>query len=38
MAKSAVEEGNAKTFEQAFASAASSNPELYVQYRNEKGA
>ena len=38
MAKSAVEEGNAKSFEQAFASAASSNPELYVQYRNEKGA
>ena len=38
MAKSAVEEGNAKTFEQAFANAASSNPELYVQYRNEKGA
>ena len=38
MAKSAVEEGNAKSFEQAFASVASSNPELYVQYRNEKGA
>ena len=38
MAKSAVEEGNAKSFEQAFANAASSNPELYVQYRNEKGA
>ena len=38
LAKSAVEEGNAKSFEQAFASAASSNPELYVQYRNEKGA
>jgi hypothetical protein len=38
MAKSAVEEGNAKSFEQAFAVAASSNPELYVQYRNEKGA
>ena len=38
MAKSAVEEGNAKSFEQAFADAASSNPELYVQYRNEKGA
>ena len=38
LAKSAVEEGNAKTFEQAFANAASSNPELYVQYRNEKGA
>lgn len=38
MAKSAVEEGNAKTFEQALANVASSNPELYVQYRNEKGA
>ena len=38
MAKSAVEEGNAKSFEQAFADVASSNPELYVQYRNEKGA
>jgi hypothetical protein len=38
MAKSVVEEGNAKSFEQAFASVASSNPELYVQYRNEKGA
>jgi myosin heavy subunit len=38
LAKSAVEEGNAKSFEQAFANAASSNPELYVQYRNEKGA
>jgi hypothetical protein len=38
MAKSAVEGGNAKSFEQAFADVASSNPELYVQYRNEKGA
>jgi len=38
MAKSAVEDGSAKTFEQAFASVASQNPELYVQYRNEKGA
>ena len=38
LAKSAVEEGSAKSFEQAFANAASSNPELYVQYRNEKGA
>jgi chromosome segregation ATPase len=38
MAKSAVEEGSAKSFEQAFANVASSNPELYVQYRNEKGA
>lgn len=38
LAKSAVEEGNAKSFEQAFADVATSNPELYVQYRNEKGA
>jgi chromosome segregation ATPase len=38
MAKAAVEDGSAKSFEQAFASVASSNPELYVQYRNEKGA
>jgi len=38
IAKSADEEGSAKSFEQAFANAASSNPELYVQYRNEKGA
>lgn len=38
LAKSAVEGGNAKSFEQAFADVASSNPELYVQYRNEKGA
>lgn len=38
MAKSLVEDGNAKSFEQAFASVASTNPELYVQYRNEKGA
>ena len=38
LAKSAVEDGSAKSFEQAFANAASSNPELYVQYRNEKGA
>jgi hypothetical protein len=38
MAKSAVEDGSANTFEQAFASVASQNPELYVQYRNEKGA
>ena len=38
MAKSAVEDGNAKSFEQAFANVASQNPELYVQYRNEKGA
>jgi hypothetical protein len=38
MAKSAVEDGSATTFEQAFANVASQNPELYVQYRNEKGA
>lgn len=38
LAKSAVEDGSANTFEQAFASVASQNPELYVQYRNEKGA
>jgi hypothetical protein len=38
LAKSAVEDGSAKSFEQAFANVASSNPELYVQYRNEKGA
>lgn len=38
LAKSAVEDGNAKSFEQAFADVASQNPELYVQYRNEKGA
>lgn len=38
MAKSAVEDGSANTFEQAFANVASQNPELYVQYRNEKGA
>lgn len=38
MAKSLVEEGVAKSFEQAFADVASKNPELYVQYRNEKGA
>lgn len=38
MAKSAVEEGVAKSFEQAFADVAAKNPELYVQYRNEKGA
>jgi len=38
LAKSAVEDGSANTFEQAFANVASQNPELYVQYRNEKGA
>lgn len=38
LAKSLVEDGSAKSFEQAFANVASQNPELYVQYRNEKGA
>lgn len=38
MAKSLVEDGSAKSYEQAFATVASQNPELYVQYRNEKGA
>lgn len=38
MAKSAVEEGVAKSFAQALADIASSNPELYSQYLTEKGA
>ena len=38
MAKSAVEEGVAKSFEQALADVATSNPELYSQYLTEKGA
>lgn len=38
MAKSAVEAGVAPTFEQAFAKAASENPDLYAQYLTEKGA
>lgn len=38
MAKSAVESGVAKTFEQALADVAMSNPELYKQYLSEKGA
>ena len=38
MAKSAVESGVAKTFEQALANVAVANPELYKQYLTEKGA
>lgn len=38
MAKSAVESGVAKTFEQALANVAIANPELYKQYLTEKGA
>lgn len=38
MAKSAVESGVAKTFEQALADVATRNPELYKQYLTEKGA
>jgi hypothetical protein len=38
MAKSAVESGVAKTFEQALADVAMTNPELYKQYLTEKGA
>jgi len=38
MAKSATETTNGLTFEQAFSSAVSSNPDLYQQYLNEKGA
>lgn len=38
MAKSAVEEGVSKSFAQALADIASSNPELYAQYLTEKGA
>lgn len=36
LAKRAVEKGEAKTFEQAFANVAGSNPDLYSQYINEK--
>lgn len=36
LAKSAVAAGDAKTFEQAFANVAGSNPDLYTQYLNEK--
>jgi hypothetical protein len=38
MAKSATETTNGLTFEQAFSSAVSSNPDLYQQYLTEKGA
>jgi hypothetical protein len=38
MAKSAVEEGVAKSFEQAFVDVATKNPDLYSQYLTEKGA
>jgi hypothetical protein len=38
LAKSAVEEGVAKSFEQALADVATKNPALYSQYLTEKGA
>lgn len=38
LAKSAVEEGVAKSFEQALSDVASKNPDLYSQYLSEKGA
>jgi len=38
MAKSAVEEGVAKSFAQAMADVATKNPDLYSQYLSEKGA
>lgn len=38
MAKSATETNNNLTFEQAFANAVNSNPDLYAQYLSEKGA
>ena len=38
LAKSAVEEGVAKSFAQAMADVASKNPDLYSQYLSEKGA
>jgi len=38
MAKSAVDTNKGITFEQAFAGAVSSNPDLYNQYLSEKGA
>jgi hypothetical protein len=38
MAKSAVDEGVAKSFENALADIAISNPDLYSQYLSEKGA
>jgi hypothetical protein len=38
LAKSATEQKNGVTFEQAFANAVKSNPDLYQQYLSEKGA
>jgi membrane protein involved in colicin uptake len=38
MAKSATEGKKGLTFEQAFSDAVTSNPDLYIQYLNEKGA
>ena len=38
MAKAAVESTKGITFEQAFAGAVNSNPDLYNQYLTEKGA
>lgn len=38
MAKAAVESGEARTFEQAFADVVSKNADLYNQYLSEKGA
>jgi len=38
LAKSATEQKNGMTFEQAFANAVKSNPDLYQQYLSEKGA
>ena len=38
MAKSATEGKSGLTFEQAFSDAVTSNPDLYSQYLNEKGA
>jgi hypothetical protein len=38
MAKSATEGKSGLTFEQAFSDAVTSNPDLYMQYLNEKGA
>lgn len=38
LAKSAVEEGTAKSFAEALANVATANPDLYSQYLSEKGA
>lgn len=38
LAKSAVEQGTAKSFAEALANVASANPDLYSQYLTEKGA